>query len=228
MRKIIIQAALSPWPYRPEFDAGISGRMCDMLRLTHQRHAAYARAHDFDFWHVTGTIFTDMKGGGYDKIHLIRQAMEYKYDYIVWVDADAAIMDFDHDLSEALKVGEFGACMHDPAKSEFLRQHNVPPHYNIGVTYWRNTANTQRFVIDWFASYPGDKRWLEQGSFNHLIAQPEYEKCFEHCGDEWNATVGVNEVEKPIVKGWHGIWPIEKRYMLMRQELFSDFMTFRV
>ena len=74
MKKLIIQQVLTVGGiYGGEFD--------DMMRLTYQRHKAYARAQGFDYWHICGTIFPDMRGGGWDKIDLIRRAMELNYEF---------------------------------------------------------------------------------------------------------------------------------------------------
>jgi len=226
-KKLIIQACLTV-DGTGIFDAGFSGCMHDMLRLTYQRHAAYARSHNYDYWHIMGSVYPDMIGGGWDKIELIRRALEAEYEFVAWVDADAAVLDFEHDLTEALTVGEFGACVHDPARSEYLKMLNVPAHCNVGVTYWRNTELTRKFVAEWFATYPGEQRWKEQGSFNELIKRPEYAAVFETCADTWNATVNVNEVTNPIVKGWHGIVPAARRMGMMKAELSQDFLVYRI
>lgn len=230
MRKLIIQACLTTHSYgKKNYDAGFLSCNHDMLRLTYPRHSAYARAHQYDYWHVQGSLLPDMKGGGYDKIELIRRAMEYGYEYIAWVDADAAIMDFGVDLLDAIPEDKaLGACLHDPEKSAYLKQYNVPQHYNVGVSYYRNTPEAQQFIIDWFATYPGKERWQEQGSYNDLIERPEYAAIFHRCDDKFNATIAVNEVEKPVVKGWHGVMPISRRLDMMRKELKTDYLDFRM
>jgi hypothetical protein len=224
MKKIIIQAALTETT-----GFTVNNPFLDMMRLIYQRHAAYSRAHNYDYWHIIGSMYPEMKGGGWDKIDLIRRAMELGYQYIVWIDSDAAIMDLEAELTDALPEGkDFGAVLHDPAKSEFLKSCEVPSHCNVGVTYWRNTELTQRFVLEWFASHPGEERWVEQGSFNKLIADDRYKDAFHVVDDTYNATVNVNEVDKPVVKGWHGIMPPVKRLNMMKKELGKDFLKYRV
>lgn len=197
----------------------------DMSRLTVQRHMAYARAHAMDYWNISGDIHPEMYPGGWGKIWLIKYAMQHNYKYISWIDADAAIMDFGSDLRDALKEQDIGACLHTPEKSEYLKQNNVPPHLNVGVMYFRVTDKTRKFIDDWLASYPGDKRWMEQGAFNNLAKEVDFIKPIE---DKWNATVNVNMVDKPAVKGWHGVFPVIDRFNMMRAELLEDHIKYRV
>ena len=51
---------------------------------------------------------------------------------------------------------------------------------------------------------------------------------FEKLDDKWNATVNVNQVEKPVVIGWHGVSPIAQRTALMKKALFLDHLKFKV
>ena len=199
----------------------------DMMRITYQRHSAYAKALNFDYWHINGHIHPETFPGGWDKIYLIKYAMQHGYKNIAWIDADAAIMDFEADLRDALKDKPFdiGACLHTPEKSEYLKQNNVPPHMNVGVMYWRVTDKSKQFIDDWLAAYPGDKRWREQGTFNELA---KVGGVVGHVDDKWNATVNVNMVDKPAVKGYHGISPVINRFNMMRTDFYEDHIRFRV
>ena len=199
----------------------------DMLRLSYQRHAAYACAHAMDFWCFQGGVHTEMPGeaGAWAKIWLMKDALK-DYEYVFWIDADAAIMDFETDLRDAVKDINIGACIHDPAKSEYLRQFGIDKHINVGVMYLRNTDLTKQFVDKWIASYPGPVRWADQGAFNNLIV--EMPDAVSVIDDKWNATVNVSMVDKPVVMGWHGIAPAVNRFLQMKQVLIDDHINFRV
>lgn len=199
----------------------------EMLRLTYNRHAAYALSHNMDYWAFQGGIhYKEMPGeaGAWSKIWLMKYALK-DYEYAFWIDTDAAIMDFETDLRDAVKDIHIGACVHDPAKSEYLKSLNIDKHINIGVMYLRNTEETRAFIDKWLASYPGEKRWAEQGAFNKLMIENPIVSVID---DKWNATVNVNMVEKPVVKGWHGVAPNTARFMQMKNELNDDFIDFRV
>jgi hypothetical protein len=200
----------------------------DMLRLTILRHMTYANGHDMDYWSFQGGLEKDhkMEAGAWAKIDLMKMAFEQGYEYVFWIDADAAIVDFNTDLRDAVKDIDIGACAHDPAKSEYLKSLNVPKHVNVGVMYLRNTENAKKFVDEWLASYPGIPRWAEQGSFNLLMEK--YPDIVTVIDDKWNATVNVNMVEKPVVKGYHGVMPLINRFGLMRVDCIDDHINFRV
>lgn len=221
---IILQqcSSASNWMGAPQW----AGVFYDMLRLTNQRHAAYARAHKFDYWCIYGDIHGEKWPGAWGKIYLLLDAFERGYEYAVWLDTDAAIMDFETDLRAALPDGVLiGAAVHDPARSEYLAKCLVPKHMNVGVLYMKNDPRTVDFLTKWRDSFPGHPRWCEQGSFND-IAQDN--PIVAPVDDRWNATIGVNEVDNPVVLGWHGVQPAEKRLGMMRSKLYNDFLDFRV
>ena len=210
------------------FDYQGSHAFSDMMRLTYQRHASYALAHNFDYWHTIGPVRADLNGGGWCKIELIARALAQGYKFVAWIDADAAIVSGEADLREALPEGKYiGACEHN-ADWFKLPQWQIPAHYNVGVTYWRNSQKTLYFVKEWLDAYPGDKRWMEQGSFNDLIKDERYAPYFHACDAKYNATVNVNPVSKPVVMGWHGVQPIARRLLMMKATMKDDVLKFRV
>lgn len=210
--------------------APLCGMFYDMLRLTFPRHSAYARAHAIDYWCILGDVHEEkMPWGAWDKIHLIKLALQRGYEQVFWLDTDAAIMNMDCDLRDALPADKLiGLVEHDPAKSEYLRSLNVPLHMNVGVMYLRNDPLTVAFIDEWLARHPGDPRWQEQGAFNDMAKEEQYAGIIARVDDTWNATVNVNEVTAPNVMGWHGIMPVDRRLGMMRDTLKDDFIKFRV
>jgi len=196
----------------------------DMMRLTIQRHMAYARAHRMDYWSINGEIHPELYPGGWGKIWLIKDALDRGYEYISWIDADAAIFDFEADLRDALKDKPFdiGACVHD---ADWFKELHIPKHMNVGVLYVRASDRSIKFINEWLASYPGDKRWMEQGAFNDMA---ENNKVVGVVDDKWNATVNVNMVDKLVVKGYHGVQPLINRFGLMRADMLEDHINFRI
>ncbi|RPJ30383.1 MAG: hypothetical protein EHM35_12700 [Planctomycetaceae bacterium] len=197
----------------------------DMLRLTYQRHASYAEGHRFDYWHMVGPLLTNHWGGGWCKVELIRLALSQGYEFVAWIDSDAAII-ADRDLREALPEGRlFGAVLHD-APWFHAPEWQIPPHYNVGVSFWR--AGALPLVEEWLSLYDEFRqhRWMEQGAFQRLIElHPE---AFHACDTRWNATVNVHETHNAFILGWHGINPLTKRIGMMKATLRDDFLKFRV
>jgi hypothetical protein len=201
----------------------------DMSRLTYQRHAAYASAHKMDYWNLVRD-YRDLpiERGGWAKVRLIQQALKDGYEHVIWLDADAAIMNFAADLREALPTdASIGAVLHDPKTSQYLRDMRIDPHLNVGVLYAKRGAAD--FVDDWLFRFDGPLgRFLEQQVFNDMSREERYAGVVARVDDTWNATISVNMVEQPNVIGWHGVFPNSRRLAMMQATLKDDFLRFRV
>jgi hypothetical protein len=209
---IILQQAYTP-------DTDVSGLFSDMLRLTMQRHAAYARAHQMDYVAYFGD-YCNEKGlttGGWHKIKMILDCLERGYEYVFWIDTDAAVVDFEEDLREAFTDKFIGCCEHNA--------NNIAAHLNVGVTFVRNGDGVKEFMREWWDAFPGDKRWMEQGAFNDLTKK--YPELVFKMDDRYNATVNVNMVDNPVIIGWHGL-NAKNRIAMMKKKLLDDHIRFRV
>ena len=216
MNAIILQQAYSPI---------INHKFTDMLRLTMQRHAAYALSHKMDYQVYFGdytdrSVFT----GGWDKIKLIQDALNRGYEYVFWIDTDAAIIDFSVDLRDAFTDKFIGCCEHK--RENLPKEYDIPTHLNVGVTFVKNGNGVKEFIQEWWDSFPGDKRWVEQGSFNEMAKK--YPEIVFKMDDRFNATVNVNMCEKPVILGWHGIQPDSKRFNMMRNTMYNDNVKYKV
>ena len=204
------------------YETEINHYFTDMIRLTMQRHAAYALSHKMDYQIYFGDYTDrDVYTGAWSKVKMILDALEKGYKYIFWLDTDAAIVDFNADLRDAF-TGSIGCCEHKNLPKEW----NVPDHLNVGVTFVRNDPGVKEFIQKWWDAFPGDKRWMEQGSFNQL--SKEYPELVFKMDDKYNATVNVNMCENPVIIGWHGIMPLNKRFNLMKQMMYTDHIKYKV
>ena len=203
------------------------GPFADMLRLTYQRHAAYAWAHGMEYWTIAGCLKPEMWPGGWGKIWILQQMLQIGYQHVFWIDTDAAITDMECDLRDGISNGALiSACEH--WAPHWFPKHDIPKHFNVGVLFLKNDPRTVEFLADWIGRYPGDKRWMEQGSFNDMIAEDKYKDIFCPLEAKWNSTYNVNEVANPCIMGWHGIMPEIKRFAMMKEVLKDDFLKFRV
>jgi len=202
------------------------GPFADMLRLTYQRHAAYAWAHQMEYWAIAGSLKPDMWPGGWGKIWLMRLMLDQGYQHVFWIDTDAAIVNGECDLREALPEGKLiGACEH--WAPEWFPKLDIPRHYNVGVLFLKSDPRTVAFLDDWISRYPGHPRWLEQGAFNDMVTS-EYADIFHPMDAKWNATFNVNQVAEPYIMAWHGVMPEAKRYSMMKDVFKDDFIRFKV
>ncbi len=203
-----------------------NGPFADMLRLTYQRHAAYAWAHNMEYIAWAGCLKPEMWPGGWGKIWLMRLMLDQGYRHVFWIDTDAAIVDPECDLRDGLPEGKLiGAVEH--YAPDWFPQAGIPRHYNVGVVFLRNAPRTYEFLDEWIGRYPSNGRWLEQGVFNEL-ATGKYADVFHKLDDKWNSTFRVNETPNPSIQGWHGVMPESKRYSMMKQVFQDDHLRFRV
>ena len=177
-----------------------------MMELTRTHNVSYCNFHKFDYQTHCYANELDVNNGGWVKIELIRAALKAGYEYIVWLDADAMIIDVSVDLRHAFEAGKIGAAWHR------IPQLN---HWNVGVMYVHNTPDTSAFISQWLASYPPPKDgWMEQGVFNRM---GKAGKIVSTVSDKWNATIDVNLVPDAVVLGFHGQGDAEYRYGMMEE-----------
>lgn len=161
-----------------------------MLELTFGRHARYCGVHGLDYrFQVSGA---DMELGGWEKLRLARAALE-QYEQVIWLDADAVIMNLHKSLLDAPHPPDsIGACWFPSPK----------PHWNVGVLYFKAGVRMLSFLDEWLARYPGDTRWHEQEIFLELGLKSEVVTTLP---DEWNSSLDHNYVPNPVVAAFHGI-----------------------
>jgi len=176
-----------------------------MMELTKERHQQYCEKYDLDFQYFVGKMLDrPIETGGWDRIALVRRALEKGYEYVAWLDPDTMIYDFETDLRKAFQVGKIGACWHRIPQLD---------HWNTGVFYVHNTQETRDFVDTWLNTYPAPRDgWLEQGVFNRMARQG---RTVVTISDKWNATLNVNMVPDAVVLGFHGQGNTEQRIKLM-------------
>ena len=163
-----------------------------LLEVTFLRHLRYARVHEMDY---VVAMSDKSSGGDWSKVRMIREALR-KYTYVVWMDADAVIMNVDFDLRRPVAPKNIGIAG--------VNYKNPGPHINCGVLYFRRCKETLAFVDDWWAARPGNEPWYEQGVFNDLTrSHPE---AVGEVTPRLNANSLICPSEDPIVLAWHG-WP---------------------
>lgn len=180
-----------------------------MMELTKERHEQYCKKYDLDFQYFVGNVLDrPIETGGWDRIELVRRALDEGYQYVAWLDPDTMIYDFETDLREAFQVGKIGACWHRIPQLD---------HWNTGVLYFHNTQETRDFVDKWLNTYPAPRDgWLEQGVFNRMARQG---RTVVTLSDKWNATLNVNMVPDAVVLGFHGQGNTKQRIKLMQDIL---------
>ena len=179
----------------------------NLLRATASRNMEYCLRHKMDIeMLVSGP--TPLKGD-WDKVKLIRSAMELPYKYIIYLDADTVITDMGHDLRQGVPNGKIGCVRHVLTSPPY----NVNlDHLNVGVMLIDNCEATKAFVDKWLAGYPGtpEPAWWEQGVLNDINDGTVVE-----ISARYNSTGNVNPCPDPVIIGFHGQGDVAQRFNAM-------------
>lgn len=182
-----------------------------LLSATLADHAAYCRRFDFDYWPIFGTALTGKdacRHAFWNKVSLLRKAVEAGYRYIVWLDSDCWIEDDRRDLRDACPEDGLGLVWH--GKGEWVEGPECYDHWNCGAVYVGNGVQAERLLKQWWNSPDDGHCWHDQHAFN-VHAVPGYEKLWRKpapitkLGFEWNAVPFEPFAhERPVVAAWHG------------------------
>ena len=175
------------------------GEHLSLLELTAGRHAVYCARHRITYWSVQGGVQFS-RPSHWNKIALIQRALDLGFDTVAWLDADTLILRDDVDLRTALDGGgPLGLARHPtPGLGDSTT------HYNSGVIILRNTPRTREFFHAVWEGGPLENRhrWNDQARILDLL--PQFPGLVQRLDDRWNSTVGLTEVDHPVIKAWHG------------------------
>lgn len=129
---------------------------------------AYAEANGYSYEAVNSKHWMNLHPS-FSKVYEIGRALD-DFEFVLWADADVAFMDHNVDLSNLLTNGYFMAAYH---------QKNWPNWVYLcaGLTVWKSTAESRRFVGEWFrrvdSGYIEHTPW-EQWYLDELIRESNY------------------------------------------------------
>jgi hypothetical protein len=176
----------------------------NLIEFTIGQTMRYCQRHNFDYkLDVSNVVDWPPENGGWAKLLLIRDALE-KYKYVVWLDADAMIVDMDADLRDAVSDG-IG-----------VTQNHFPEHHNVGMLYVRSSLAVTKFFDAWIAEYPGYDFWREQRVFNDMVLL--YPDLVHTIPDKYNSCWNNNYCDDRIVATFHGCGNWQERLELMKKE----------
>lgn len=181
-----------------------SGDYIDMVADNRPGAMAYCERHGFVYHEITGWE-TEIRTW-WDKIEIFRALMvKGGPDFIVYLDADAFVVNHDVDLTTALaEYASLGLSMY-PNTSP----HGNKGHFNVGVMFLRNTVQCRAF-FDLVASMREGydcRGWHEQAVINNvLLHDRKWQQILCTLGTEWNdfALNGSMPSEKAIIAAFHG------------------------
>lgn len=171
------------------------GTHSEMLRATMPAYAAYCRKYNITYMPVEGKLQNEVPPH-WDKVKLIQWALSLpSVEYVIWADADTAVVRDEEDIRTAVDFGEIAMCTH--------WEKNIGVHHNSGVMVIRNTERMRKF-FDMVWDDRKHQDFEEQLSINEFLKLEEFEEALVEMDDKWNSGKDINESPDPIIVAFHG------------------------
>jgi hypothetical protein len=123
-----------------------------LLEISRPTFAAYAQRHGYEL--ITSTAGDPRRPPAWAKVPMLREALE-AFDVVVWIDADAAIVDGGRDIADELAADRFLGLVRHGAQQ-------VP---NTGVMVWRSGEPAIELLDrTWRATRFVDHPWWENAA----------------------------------------------------------------
>lgn len=148
MRKIIVSAAF--------------GAAAEWIDYTLPTWEVFADLHDWGIYVVDERpegVASDIRSGRAAKIGIIEEALQDN-DLVLWIDADAMIVDASEDIAYAIRPDDFQALV--------MEQVGVRTNPNTGVWLLRQDEETSRFLADVKVA-PMEPPFADQAQVMHVL-----------------------------------------------------------
>jgi hypothetical protein len=192
-----------------------TGRHEQMLEITRPVLERYALRHAYDLELRTRASSLD-RPPAWSKVVMIRELLE-QYDTVVWIDADAIVVDLDSD------VASHGRCPVDLV-THVIRGIRLP---NAGVCVWRRSRAADVLLDQmWAQRELVEHRWWENAALLAVLGgDPDLglvstrsrwraARTIGRLDPRWNSVPGVAEVADPGIVHLAG-WPDDERIRVL-------------
>lgn len=202
--------------------SGATGPHAALLQISAVTFDAYARRQHWDLV-LSNEPSPANRSAHWIKLPLVRDLLQ-DYDVVAWLDADAMIVDFGHDLGDEL----------EPGKDFYLVQQEggVPLErvLNSGVLMLRAGGWTERLLDEIWSQADAHPRWFDNAAVMRVLGYDvdefplrggKYVPWLEHVkliDLAWNSVPHWSRSPHPRINHWCGL-PIARRRSLMLDDL---------
>lgn len=140
-----------------------NGRYSQVGDLTSSIMLKYAQRWGMDFCSSKQEDLAEGRPPAWGKIRLLQKVLP-NYDWVLWIDADAIIIDFTQDLREFI----------DNSYSIVLSAENLPEGLtiNTGITWYKNDTITKSILAEtWKREDCIHHSWWEQGGMIEVLKE---------------------------------------------------------
>ena len=203
---LLQQAAEAFWPH---------------LDLVASLHGAYAKRHAMEYISYRGPY---PPGGGWTRKPQAHFDMAWKQyslmldlvrdkntGWVFWVDADALIVG-DKDPRPVMGDHLVGMVWYPKNRLHI-------GHYHRGTFFLRACEQVAVLLERVMKNGPGVHPHYDQTLLGAYLAEPQWKGKFKSLPVEWNSAVKHNDPAKCVIRAWHGLGNIHKRFLGMRAEM---------
>ena len=172
-----------------------------VLKAILESQQAYCTRHAITYMPFFGRFSHD-RDPRWDRFYPMIQALNGgRFELVVWMDADALVVDREVDLRDATdELTHLGMVAHPGAWRDWKF------HFNCGVMYVRNTVEASRFLAEVDARGPTGETpgWENQDAIHEAIVSGSLH--VDKIRNRWNSC-RANQVPHPVVQAFHGMGP---------------------
>ena len=190
------------------------------LDLVSSLHGSYAKLHGLEYtvyrgpypvspWKDPGRIGSDQ---GHKQYVLILELLR-KEDtgWVFWVDSDAMIVG-----NEDPRLVMDG---HLVGMAWYPKNAKHAGHFHRGSFFLKAHPQVVELIERILREGPGPRPHWDQGLLNKYLAEPQWKGKFKTLPIEWNSAVKHNDPEECVIRAWHGMGGIHKRFLMMQAEM---------
>jgi len=188
------------------------------LDLVAPLHSAYAKRHGVEYICYRGPFPTSPWPGGLASDQAWKQysiMLDLVHDentgMIFYADADTLIVG-DKDPRPVMDGYLVGMTWHPKNRSHI-------GHYNRGVFFIRACKQVGDLLERVMKNGPDKAPHYDQGLLNKYLAEPQWDGKLKTLPSEWNSIVKLADSEKCVIRAWHGMGNVHKRFQAMQAEM---------
>ena len=192
------------------------------LDLAASLHSAYAKRHGMEYFCYRGPftvspwVASEILQPTFDTVWkqwalMLKLVRDKNTGWVFWVDADAIIVG-DEDPRSVMEDYLVGMAWYPKNRGHIA-------HYHRGVMLLRACEQMGDLLEHVLEDGPGTHQYYDQGILNKYLAEPQWERKIKTLPLKWNSAVKLNGPEECVIRAWHGMGDIDKRFLMMQAEM---------
>ena len=192
------------------------------LDLAASLHSAYAQRHGMEYlcyrgpflaspWLVNEKLQATFDASWKQWSMMLELVRDKNTGWVFCVDADAIIFG-DEDPRPVMEDYLVGMVWYPKNRLHI-------GHYHRGTFFLRACEQVAELLEHVLEDGPGKHPFYSQGILNGYITKPQWKGKLKRLPLKWNSCVKHNDPKKCVIRAWHGLGNIHKRFLMMQAEM---------